>query len=223
MPINVACDHCGQSLQVLEEHAGKQVRCPKCYQVFVAKVGVAGGAAPVPAAGEQVPVSVPSPVDVSVPSPAGGVATASPKFCPHCGTGLPGNAGFCPACGRAPTGPQGGGGFVAPSFAPSSFAPQQQGYPSPYGGPAQTCGMATAALVLGIVSFVCLGPLTAIPAVICGHIARGQIRNSNGTLSGDGMALTGLILGYVNLLISCGWIGLVMSTGGSPSHTPFIR
>ena len=218
MPINVACDHCGQSLQVLEDHAGKQVRCPKCYQVFIAKAGVAPVAAATPPANDFSPANDPFTAgDGTVLSPASGMAPAIPKFCPHCGTGLPANAGFCPACGRAPTGAQAAGGFVAPSFAPSSFAPQGV-YPSPYGVASQTCGMATASLVLGIVSFVCLGPLTSIPAVICGHLARGQIRNSNGTLSGDGMALTGLIIGYINLLMTCGWLGIMMSakSGSSP-------
>jgi competence protein ComGC len=56
-------------------------------------------------------------------------------------------------------------------------------------------------LVLGCVGLVtllvCIGPLFAIPAVICGHMAYGRIKRSNGALAGQGLALGGLITGYV--------------------------
>lgn len=52
-------------------------------------------------------------------------------------------------------------------------------------------------LVLGILGLVCCGPLAGIPAVICGHVSRGRIRRSGGTLAGNGMALAGLVLGYI--------------------------
>jgi uncharacterized membrane protein len=58
---------------------------------------------------------------------------------------------------------------------------------------AQTNGMATAALVLGLLEFVTVG-ITAIPAIICGHVARSQIKRTGE--QGDGMAVTGLVLGY---------------------------
>lgn len=57
-------------------------------------------------------------------------------------------------------------------------------------------------LVLGILSFVCAGIFAAIPAVICGHVARSTIRKSSGELGGKGLALTGLILGYVAILLN---------------------
>jgi Zn-dependent protease len=56
-------------------------------------------------------------------------------------------------------------------------------------------------LVLGIIGLLCLGPLTGVPAIICGHMARGNIRRSNGGLGGAGMALAGLLLGYVATVI----------------------
>lgn len=55
-------------------------------------------------------------------------------------------------------------------------------------------------MILGIISFVCLG-LAAIPAIICGHIAIGNINKSNGMLIGKGMSIAGLILGYANIII----------------------
>ena len=57
----------------------------------------------------------------------------------------------------------------------------------------QTNGLAVAALVCGIAQFA-VG-LTFIPAIICGHMARRQIRQTGE--AGDGMAIAGLILGYI--------------------------
>ena len=64
-----------------------------------------------------------------------------------------------------------------------------------------TSGLATASLVLGITSFVVCG-LLGIPAVICGHMALNQIDNSALPMGGRGMAIAGLVCGYlINLLI----------------------
>jgi len=41
----------------------------------------------------------------------------------------------------------------------------------------------------------------AITAVVLGHIARGEVRRSGGRLQGSGMALAGLILGYIGLAV----------------------
>ena len=41
----------------------------------------------------------------------------------------------------------------------------------------KTVGLAIASLVLGILGFVALGILVAIPAVICGHMAKSRIKN----------------------------------------------
>jgi len=63
-------------------------------------------------------------------------------------------------------------------------------------GQPETSGLAIASLVLGILSFL-LTCLTAVPAVICGHLALSKIKRSGGSLSGGGMAIAGLIMGYV--------------------------
>ena len=39
--------------------------------------------------------------------------------------------------------------------------------------------------------------ISGIVAIVLGHMARKQIRESGGTQQGDGMALAGLILGYL--------------------------
>jgi len=73
--------------------------------------------------------------------------------------------------------------------------------------PAQpkNCGLAIWSLVLGILavvlSIVCIGPLFAIPAVICGHMGYSRVRRSGGALSGEGLALGGLITGYLSFAL----------------------
>lgn len=78
---------------------------------------------------------------------------------------------------------------------PTQFTAQAPAMP-------KTPGVAVTSLVLGILSYVCIGPFASIPAVICGHVAMGKIKQANGMLGGHGMALAGIILGYVNIAIS---------------------
>ena len=66
-------------------------------------------------------------------------------------------------------------------------------------------------LILAVLSFTCGWLFTAIPAVICGHIARAKIRKSGGTLGGRGIATSGLILGYIALVLGIMGIPLLIS------------
>ena len=142
-------------------------------------------------------------------------------FCFKCGANMPDDSTVCPKCAApvqaaAPqTPPQ--PGIAAPAStsawlnvpaAPVQNTPQPQYQPQnpqqyqPYRGqyPQQTDGGAIASLVLGISSFaLCLSFFTGIPAIILGHISRSKIRRSGGRLKGDGMALAGLIMGYLSL------------------------
>ena len=72
--------------------------------------------------------------------------------------------------------------------------------------PPKTSALAIWSLVLGIIGLlfllVCLGPLFAIPGVICGHLAWSRIKHSDGALTGQGMALAGLITGYLSIGLS---------------------
>lgn len=74
--------------------------------------------------------------------------------------------------------------------------------PTAYLPPAPTNNLAIVSLVAGILSWVLCPIIAAIVAVITGHVARGQIRTSGE--SGGGLALAGLILGYVHLVL---WVG----------------
>jgi Domain of unknown function (DUF4190) len=80
----------------------------------------------------------------------------------------------------------------------------------------RTSGTATASLVFGILSWIALPFIGALVAVILGHAARSEIRRAPpGTIDGDGMAVAGLILGWVHLAIFIGAIVLIfMFFGG---------
>jgi hypothetical protein len=68
--------------------------------------------------------------------------------------------------------------------------------------PQGTNGFATASLVLGICGFLLCG-IGSILAIVFGHIARSQIRRSGGRQQGAGIAMAGLVLGYI-------WVGLIV-------------
>jgi type II secretory pathway pseudopilin PulG len=60
---------------------------------------------------------------------------------------------------------------------------------------APTSGLAIASLVLSLLGI-------GLPAVICGHIALSKIKKSFGAMGGRGLALAGLIIGYISILVS---------------------
>jgi hypothetical protein len=62
-----------------------------------------------------------------------------------------------------------------------------------------TSALAVVSLVFGIASWCVLPLVGAIVAVVCGHLARAEIRRSQGQIEGDGLAVVGLVLGYVQL------------------------
>jgi hypothetical protein len=107
------------------------------------------------------------------------------------------------------------------NYAPGPVAGYQQpvghqqpaGYPQPgpqSGVPAwpgataytgqKTNSLAVAALVCGIVQFFGFWLLGTVPAIVLGHMARNQIRQRNE--QGAGLALAGLILGYVGIALT---------------------
>lgn len=73
-----------------------------------------------------------------------------------------------------------------------------------------TSSLAVVSMVFGILAWAMLPFVGALVAVICGHLARSEIRRSppDNRLEGDGMAIAGLALGYVQLLI-CALLVLV--------------
>lgn len=77
-------------------------------------------------------------------------------------------------------------------------------YPNP---PYQTppakpsSNMALASLILGILGWTVMPGIGSIAAIVTGHLAKGEIKNSMGALGGDGMATAGLALGYASIVL----------------------
>jgi len=65
--------------------------------------------------------------------------------------------------------------------------------------PAETSGKATASLISGIAAYVVAPFIGAIAAVVLGHLGLSEIKKSAGRLKGDGMAIAGLVLGYLQI------------------------
>ena len=63
--------------------------------------------------------------------------------------------------------------------------------------PRQTSAMAVASLIMGILGWTALPFIGSVAAIITGHLARAEIRRRPLELEGDGMALAGLILGWI--------------------------
>ena len=78
--------------------------------------------------------------------------------------------------------------------------PPPYGQPVPPVPPPPTSSKATTSLILGVVSLFLCGFFTGIPAIITGISARREIRRSNGAVSGDGLALGGIITGILGTL-----------------------
>lgn len=66
----------------------------------------------------------------------------------------------------------------------------------------QTSTLAVVSLVFGLLAWTFVPILGAIVAIITGHLARGEIRRDPERMEGDGLALAGLILGYLSLLMA---------------------
>src|SRR6266850_5303436 len=75
----------------------------------------------------------------------------------------------------------------------------------------KTSALAIWSLVLGILAFLCFSILSAIPAVICGHKALSRIKSSGGAITGQGLAIGGLVTGYCNIALSVIMIPLMMA------------
>lgn len=78
-------------------------------------------------------------------------------------------------------------------------APPQVYQQMPFGAQRPTNGLAMAALICGLCQ-IFFWVLTGVPAIVLGHLARRQIRQTGE--AGDGMALTGMILGYIGLALA---------------------
>src|SRR5262249_27573746 len=122
-------------------------------------------------------------------------------FCFKCGTSMPDASEACPQCGTpvsaAPPLPAPAPAAARAPAPAWQYMPQGQ----PYSPQPPSDGKAVGSLILGILSLTCLSLLAGIPAIILGHVSRSSIGKSGGRLAGSGMALAGLIMGYVSTVI----------------------
>jgi hypothetical protein len=73
-----------------------------------------------------------------------------------------------------------------------------------------TSGLAITSLVFGVAGMVSCFFVLGIPAVICGHMALNQIATSPVPMVGRGMAIAGLVCGYLTSLATLVFLGTVV-------------
>lgn len=160
-------------------------------------------------------------VDLSVaPSPE------TPSFAMGAGTepappppnpwGTPPPAAPWSAPGQTPPPPPPPYGSPPDAGTPNPFA-QYPAYPPSGYQTASTNGLAIASFILGLVGWMACG-VGSVVAVILGFVARSQIRNSHGRQGGDGLALAGIILGFlaIALVVLFFVIGSIANSNSGP-------
>jgi len=89
----------------------------------------------------------------------------------------------------------------------------------PYYAP-QTNGLAIGSLIASIMGLTLLPTIGSVIGLILGYMARNQIRDSGGTIGGDGLAKAGIIIGWIGVALTVlgvcvvllAWVGVI---GGS--------
>ena len=66
----------------------------------------------------------------------------------------------------------------------------------------QTSTLAIVSLIAGILGWTLVPFFGSIAAVVCGHMARKEIRLAPDRLEGDGLAIGGLVLGYLSIAMA---------------------
>lgn len=78
----------------------------------------------------------------------------------------------------------------------------EQSYPhTPAPATPPTSGMAIGSLIASIAGFIIVPVLGGIVGLILGYIAKKQIRESEGTLAGAGLATAGIIMGWIQVAL----------------------
>lgn len=113
------------------------------------------------------------------------------QTCSRCAASVQEGVSFCPSCGN------GLSGIPAPMARTSGLSPVN---PATYTEPQETSGKATASLICGILAYLILPFLAAIPAIILGHLALSDIKKTAGRLKGNGLAIAGMVMGYAQIV-----------------------
>lgn len=66
----------------------------------------------------------------------------------------------------------------------------------------QTSTLAIVSLIFGVLGWTLLPFIGSIVAIVTGHLGRSEIRREPERLQGDGLAVGGLILGYVAVALA---------------------
>jgi len=64
-----------------------------------------------------------------------------------------------------------------------------------------TSTTAVISLIFGILSWILLPVIGAVVAIVCGHMARSEIKRSGGAIDGDAFAIAGLLLGWTHVVL----------------------
>ncbi len=107
------------------------------------------------------------------------------KSCTNCRGNLADFVTVCPYCG-------------VPQPVPQVQMPQG-GWEMP-----RNSNKAIASLVCGVL--FCFGPFANLPAIILGHLSLSDIKRSGGRMAGKGLAIAGLVLGYIGITLSAAYI-----------------
>jgi hypothetical protein len=108
----------------------------------------------------------------------------------------------------------GQGGYGQTGFgAPGYSQPYPIGGFSPYPAAPKNNGLAIASLVCSILGLCC--GVGGVLGVIFGFVARGQIKRSGGAQQGSGLALAGIIVGFVVIALAA--VGLLIVLVGASS------
>jgi hypothetical protein len=106
-------------------------------------------------------------------------------YCPKCGAPASDRSQFCSNCGTP----------FSQGTSPNAVTADASNVAVPYPGTPQTSGKAIGSLICGIINIF---PLFIV-AVILGHLALSDIKKSAGRLTGRGLAIAGLVLGYLGV------------------------
>lgn len=118
--------------------------------------------------------------------------------CPCCSQHVSDQATVCPNCGH-----------------PLLAAAKTSAAPLGNVAAVRTSSAAIVSLIFGLLSWCALPIIGAIIAVITGHSARDEIRNAPvGSIEGDGLAIAGLVLGWVHLVLFALVLSLIFGIFG---------